>query len=75
MLSILFSSFVFLIIMVFALGTTVFWVWMLIECLTKEPSDGNDKLIWAIVILFTHFIGALIYYLARRPERIERYGV
>ena len=52
----------------------VFWVWVLIECLTKEPSEGNDKLIWALVIILTHWIGALIYYLVRRPERIRQIG-
>lgn len=48
---------------------TVFWLWMLIDCLTHEPSAGNDKLIWVLVILFTHFIGALIYFFVQRPKR------
>jgi len=60
-----------------AIGTlgTVFWLWMLIDCATKEPSTGNDKLIWMLVILFTHLLGALIYYFARRPQRILLHGV
>ncbi len=53
---------------------TVFWIWMLVECLTKESSEGNDKIIWALVILLTHFLGALIYYIARRPTRIRELG-
>ncbi|SFM80552.1 PLDc N-terminal domain-containing protein [Methanolobus profundi] len=53
---------------------TLFWVWMLIDCATKEPSEGNDKLIWIIVIIFTHLLGALIYFLVRRPKRIEMHG-
>jgi uncharacterized membrane protein len=53
---------------------TVFWVWMLIECATKESSSGNDKLIWILIILFTHLIGALIYFLVRRPKRIREFG-
>lgn len=59
-----------------AIGTlgTVFWLWMLIDCATKEPSTGNDKLIWMLVILFTHLLGALIYYFARRPQRMQLYG-
>lgn len=45
----------------------VFWLWMLIDCL-KRPDDkfaiggNNAKLIWVLVIIFTGFIGALIYY-------------
>ncbi len=49
-------------------------IWMLIDCLTKEPSEGNDKLVWALVIFFEGCIGALIYYFVRRPERIRLYG-
>ena len=31
-----------------ALGAvgTIFWIWMLVECATKEPPEGNDKVVW-----------------------------
>jgi hypothetical protein len=51
-----------------------FWIWMLVDCATKEPSTGNDKVIWILVIIFTHWIGALIYYFVRRPERKRLFG-
>jgi hypothetical protein len=47
---------------------------MLIDCLVNEPSEGNDKIIWVLVIIFTGWIGALIYLFARRPRRKEKYG-
>jgi hypothetical protein len=53
---------------------TIFWIWMLVDCATKEPSEGNEKIIWILVIIFTHLLGALIYYLIRRPERIRDHG-
>jgi len=56
------------------LAAFIFWIWALIDCITNEPSDGNDKLIWVLVIVFLHSIGALIYFIARRPERIRRFG-
>lgn len=56
------------------LAALVFWIWMLIDCATNEPSEGNDKIIWIIIIVFTNWIGALIYFLVRRPERIRQYG-
>ena len=61
---------------IFALGIggTILWIWMLIDCATNEPSEGNEKIIWILVIVLTHWIGALIYLLARRPQRIQRYG-
>ena len=58
---------------VISLLVFVFWVWMLIDCLKNEPSTGNDKIIWGLVILFTG-IGALLYYFIRRPERIKQTG-
>jgi len=44
----------------------IFWIWMLVDCLRRRddefPKGGdNAKLIWTLVIIFTHFIGALIY--------------
>jgi len=56
------------------LGASVFWVFMIIECATKEPAGGNEKLIWILIIIFTHWIGALIYYFVRRPQRIAETG-
>jgi hypothetical protein len=55
-------------------GLTAFWIWMLIDCATNEPSEGSDKVVWILVIVLTHWIGALIYLLARRPQRIQSYG-
>lgn len=57
-----------------AVGGTILWIWMIVDCATNEPSEGNDKLIWILVIVLTHWIGALIYLLVRRPERIKQYG-
>lgn len=59
----------------FALGLTAFWIWILVDCATKEPDTGNDKVVWILILIFTHWIGALIYLLVRRPERKKKYGV
>ena len=61
------------IVLIGLLGT-VFWVWMLVDCLMNESSEGNDKIIWAVVILATHLLGAALYYFVRRPVRIEDLG-
>jgi uncharacterized membrane protein len=52
---------------------TILWIGALISCLKNESSDST-KLAWALVILLTHFIGALIYLLIRRPQRIRELG-
>lgn len=51
-----------------------FWIWMLIECATKEPDTGNNKVVWILIIVFAHIIGALIYYFVRRPQRYAEVG-
>lgn len=57
-----------------ALAGTIFWIMMIVECVTKEPTQGNDKLVWVLIIVFTHLIGALLYYFIRRPERMAKFG-
>ena len=49
--------------------TFAFWVWMLVDCLQNEPSEGNEKLIWVLVIVLLYAVGALIYYFVRRSNR------
>ena len=51
-----------------------FWIWMLVECATKESSVGNDKLIWVLIIILTHLLGALLYCFIRRPRRKAELG-
>ncbi|WP_235272774.1 PLD nuclease N-terminal domain-containing protein [Methanosarcina mazei] len=46
----------------------IFWVWTLADCLRKETDEGNTRLIWVIVIVFTYIVGALLYYLIRRRD-------
>ena len=53
------------------MAAVFFWIWMLIDCVKNEPSEGNEKIIWILIIIFTHFIGALIYYFVRRPQRLR----
>ena len=67
----------FFFILVFAglgLAAFAFWIWMLVDCLTKESSEGNDKIVWVLIILFLNWLGALIYMLVRRPQRMKQSG-
>ncbi len=53
---------------------TIFWIWMLVDCATNEPSEGNDKIVWILIIALTHLLGALLYLFIRRPQRITLTG-
>lgn len=46
-----------------------FWVWMLVDCLTREPNEGKDRLVWTFVIVFTKFVGAALYFFMRYRKR------
>ncbi len=59
---------------------SIFVIWMLIDCLTSSMPT-SEKLLWALIIIFLHLIGAILYYAikrssatgrARRPERPRR---
>jgi hypothetical protein len=63
-----------LFMLLISVGGTILWIWMLVDCLSNEPSEGNDKIIWALVIIFTHALGGLLYYFIRRPERKRLVG-
>jgi prolipoprotein diacylglyceryltransferase len=50
-----------------------FWVSMIVDCVIHEPSTGNDKVVWIVIIVFTYIVGALIYYFVRRrPRRLAQ---
>jgi cytochrome c oxidase assembly factor CtaG len=69
-----FPELLILLVALFGVGGTIFWTVMIIECATKEPDTGNTKIVWIIIVVFTHIIGACIYYFVRRPERIREFG-
>ena len=52
----------------------IFWIWLLIDCATKEPSDGNEKIVWIIIIALFPVLGALLYLFIRRPIRKQQFG-
>ena len=58
----------------FSLFYLVFSVYTLVDCAQNEPSEGNTKIIWILIILFGMGVGPLIYFLVRRPERISSTG-
>jgi len=48
-----------------------FWIWMLVDCVRHEPARDHGRLVWAIMIVFLKFGGAILYYFLRyRPRRV-----
>ena len=44
----------------------VFWIWMLIDAIKNPRLDGSQRIVWVLVIVFLHALGALIYFVAGR---------
>ncbi len=70
------SDWVWIFVFAFFLGPigSIIWIAALFSCIKNESPTDNTKIVWVLVILFTHFVGALIYFLVRRPERIRELG-
>ncbi|HZV36348.1 MAG TPA: PLDc N-terminal domain-containing protein [Verrucomicrobiae bacterium] len=44
----------------------IFWIWMLIDAIGNNRLSSSQRIVWVLVILFLHGLGALIYYFAGR---------
>jgi hypothetical protein len=55
--------------LVLALLAGLFWLWMLIDALTNASLDPTMKVVWAVLIFFLPFLGALAYLLVGRKPR------
>ncbi len=56
------------------LGLTVLWVLALVEVATKETDVNNQRLVWLLIVIFVGWLGALLYFIVRRPERQRELG-
>ncbi len=50
------------------LAVFAFWIWMLIHAITNKALTDTEKIVWVLVIIFVHFVGALIYFFVGRPK-------
>lgn len=57
-----------------AFACLIFWIWMLVDCAVNESANDNNKIVWVLIILFANVLGALIYFLVRRNQRIQEIG-
>ena len=53
-----------------AVSGGIFWVMLLADCLMNETREGNERLVWTLVMIFTLVVGAGLYYFLRRPRRL-----
>jgi len=58
------------ILFVLVILATIVWIWALVDCLQNPRLEGTEKLIWVLVILFLHVLGAIVYLAIGRQSRI-----
>jgi hypothetical protein len=50
----------------------LFWLWMLISAIQNQGLTGTDKVVWVLVILFLHFVGAFLDLLLGYSKRLNQ---
>jgi hypothetical protein len=73
-LGVVFGILVWLVLVALGLAATVFWIWMIFHAITNKGISDIEKIIWVLVIFFTHFVGALIYFFVGRPKGVGAFG-
>jgi len=53
---------------VIGIACFVFWIWMLIHAIKNKGLTDTEKIIWVLVVVFLHVLGALIYFFVGRPK-------
>jgi Phospholipase_D-nuclease N-terminal len=64
-----FHGLIILFVLGLVVGGTIFWIWMLVDCAINKRISDSRKLIWILVILFTHWLGAILYFFLGRSRR------
>ena len=59
----------FLVFLPVALALFAFWIWMLISAIQNRGLTDNEKIVWVLVIVLLHWLGALLYFFIGHPKR------
>ena len=52
-----------------AVASFVFWIWMLISAIQNKGITEGEKIAWVLVMVFVHFLGAILYFFVGHPKR------
>ena len=61
----------FIIVFIFTLLPSIFWIIALIDILKSDFRDTNGKIIWALVVIFLPVIGSILYFLIGKSQKIQ----
>jgi hypothetical protein len=57
-----------LVFLAFVVLCFAFWIWMLVDAIKNPKLDGTQRVVWVLVVLFLHVLGAAIYFFAGRQQ-------
>lgn len=60
-----------LLILLFLGIPAALWLWALIDLLSSDFRDSTTKLIWVVIIIFLPVLGALLYLLIGRGQKVK----
>lgn len=49
---------------------TAFWIIELVDAARRQFADQTVKIVWLLVIFFTHFLGAALYYFIGKKQGV-----
>ena len=52
--------------LVIGIAAFVFWIWMIVDCANNRRLGSSEKIVWILVVVLLHCLGALIYFVAGR---------
>lgn len=53
------------------LAMTVLWVYAIVD-IAKSEFEGDNKMVWLLIVILVGFIGALIYFIVGREKKIPK---
>lgn len=51
-------------LVVLGILSTLFWIWMIVDCATRKKLSDGERIAWILVLVFLHALGAVVYYFA-----------
>jgi hypothetical protein len=65
-MSFIFSGILGMFLLMLIILSFVFWIWAIVDCIKNSRLSDSERVAWVLVVIFLHFLGALIYLLAGR---------
>jgi len=60
-----------MLILIFLGIPAILWIWAIVDILRSDFTDSTTKLIWLIVIVFLPVLGAILYLLIGRNQKVK----